>query len=130
MTRTWATCRDSYNVFKKFLVGRIVKAEAKKFDKILIDMIKQRYDIVEREKTDLSDKKALCIMDLILRDHIQEVRQSGKLALDPNFLQIAVTQVKTLLIAGTGTTSDGICYAMMMQAQRPRPCTTTSLTKS
>lgn len=118
MTRAWPKCRDSFNVFNNVLVRRTVRAEARKLDAVLIDMIKQRYDIVKREKSNLSDKKGLCIMDLILRDHVEEIRQSGKPALDTKFLQVAVTHVKTLLVAGTGTTSDTICYTMMMQAHR------------
>jgi hypothetical protein len=53
-------------------------------------------------------------MDLILRDYMEDLRRTGKEGLDPSFLETAITQVKTLLIAGTGTTSDVICYLMMM----------------
>jgi cytochrome P450 len=44
-----------------------------------------------------------------VRDYLDEGRQE----LDPVFLDNAVTQVKTLLVAGTGTTSDTLCFAAM-----------------
>lgn len=113
-TRAVAASRDSWNLIKNFRNQRIIKAELKKLDALLADMIKQRYDVVEREKADLSNKKGLCIMDLIMRDYIAEARQSGKVGLDREFLRVAIMQVKTLLVAGTGTTSDTICFTMML----------------
>jgi cytochrome P450 len=114
MVRAFAPTRQSWNFVKNFFTMRLVNAEARQLDAILVDLIRKRFDIVVREEKDLSDRKTLCIMDLILRDHMEESRQSGKPRLDPEFLRMAVTQVKTLLIAGTGTTSDGICYSMML----------------
>jgi cytochrome P450 len=114
MSRAFASTRESYNFINKFFARRIVDAEGKKLDVILTEMIKKRFDAVVQEKTDLSNKKGLGIMDLVLRDYVEEIRQSGKEVLDPEFLETAITQVKTLLIAGTGTTSDVICYSMMM----------------
>ncbi|KAH8732617.1 cytochrome P450 [Phaeosphaeriaceae sp. PMI808] len=119
MSRAFASTRDSYNVINNFFSMRIVKREAKKLDSVLTKMIKGRFDVVVREKADLSNRQGLCIMDLILRDYIEEIRQSSKQGLDPVFLETAITQVKTLLIAGTGTTSDVICYLMMMLSVHP-----------
>jgi hypothetical protein len=68
-------------------------------------LIRKRFDVVVQEKTDLSNKKGLGIMDLILRDYVEDIRQSGKQGLDPAFLKTAVTQVKTLVIAGNGKTA-------------------------
>lgn len=114
MTRAFASTRQSYNSLRTFLNMREVKAERKKLDTILADMVKRRFDSVVQDKKDLTDRKGLCIMDLILRDYVNESRQSGQETLDPAFLEIAVTQVKTLMVAGAGTTSDVICFAMMM----------------
>jgi cytochrome P450 len=114
MSRAFANTRESYNFIGNFFARRTVKAEAEKLDAILTEMIKKRFDAVVEEKTDLSNKKGLGIMDLILRDYVAESRQSGRQGLDSAFLETAITQVKTLLIAGTGTTSDVICYSMMM----------------
>jgi cytochrome P450 len=114
MTRAFASTRQSYNVVKVFFTKRKVKAERKKLDTILAEMVKKRFDFVMQEKADLSNRKGLGIMDLILRDYVDESRQSAQKTLDPAFLEVAVTQTKTLLVAGAGTTSDVICYAMML----------------
>lgn len=114
MSRAFATIRESWNIFRKLFVKRHVKSESQKLDAVLTDLIQKRFDLVLREKTDLSSKKGLGIMDLILRDYVEESRATRRGGLDPAFLRNALTQVKTLMIAGSGTTSDGICYAMML----------------
>ncbi|KAH7061619.1 cytochrome P450 [Paraphoma chrysanthemicola] len=119
MSRAFATTRESYNIIQNFFSRRVVQAEAQKLDAVLGTMVKKRFDVLVREKTDLSVRKGLSIMDLILRDYMEEIRHSGKEGLEPSFLDTAITQVKTLLIAGTGTTSDVICYLMMMLSVHP-----------
>jgi hypothetical protein len=114
MSRAFAKTRESYNPVRNFLAKRVVQGETRKLDAILAEQITKRFEVVQQEKTDLSNKKGLSIMDLILRDHVEEIRQSGKQGLDPAFLKTAITQVKTLLVGGTGTSSDVICYIMMM----------------
>lgn len=114
MSRAFATTRESWNVFRKLFVNRTIKRESKKLDAVLTELIQERFEHVLREKTDLSSKKGLGIMDLILREHMEEIRASGREELDQAFLKAAITQVKTLLIAGSGTTSDGIVFAMML----------------
>ena len=59
------------------------------------------------------------MMDLILRDYLADPVNSGKTELDPEFLKDATTQVKTLLIAGSGTTSDTICFGTMLLSVHP-----------
>jgi cytochrome P450 len=113
-SRAFAQTRESWNFVKSFFINKIVKREAAKLDAILAKLIKQRFDVILQEKTDLSNKKGLGLMDLILRDYVRDIRQSGQKDLDPAFLDTAITQVKTLLVAGSGTTSDVICYSMMM----------------
>ncbi|KAF2831797.1 cytochrome P450 [Ophiobolus disseminans] len=119
MSRAFASTRESYNFVAHFFARRRTKLERKKLDAILADMVKKRFDAVVHEKTDLSERRGLAIMDLILRDYMSEVQLSGKHELDPKFLEAAVTQVKTLLVGGTGTTSDVICYATMMLSVHP-----------
>jgi cytochrome P450 len=114
MTRAFAKTRESWNPVRNFLAKRVVQHETEGLDAILKELIMKRFDVVVQEKADLSNKKGLGIMDLILRDYVEEIRQSDKQELDPAFLKTAITQVKTMLIAGTGTTSDTICYLTMM----------------
>jgi cytochrome P450 len=70
------------------------------------------------DKVDLSGKKGLGIMDLILRDYVAE-RKNDVEELDAEFIKDALSQVKTLLIAGTGTTSDTVCFGAMMLSVHP-----------
>jgi len=114
MCRAFAKTHESYNFISNFFRLRAVKAEAKKLNAILAEMIKKRFNSVVQEKTDISGKKRLSIMDLALRDYVEESRELGRQVLDPAFLENSITQIKTLLAAGSGTTSNTICYLMMM----------------
>jgi len=67
------------------------------------------------DKLDLSDKRGLGIMDLILREHVQ----NGATQLDARFMEDALSQVKTLLTAGSGTTSDTVCFCAMLLSINP-----------
>ncbi|EAT87917.2 hypothetical protein SNOG_04157 [Parastagonospora nodorum SN15] len=120
MCRAFAKTHESYNFVSNLFKLRTVETEAKKLDAILAEMIKKRFDIVVQEKTDLTGKKGLSIMDLVLRDFVEESRQVGREVLDPAFLKNAITQIKTLLAAGSGTTSNTICYSMMMLSVHPK----------
>ncbi|EDU50594.1 cytochrome P450 3A30 [Pyrenophora tritici-repentis] len=107
--------RDSWNFVRNFFINRRRDAERNKLDKVLVKLIRERFELVKRENLDLSDKRGLGIMDLILRDYVQ----SGATELDPMFLQDALSHFKTLLFAGTGTTSDTICFAFMLLTANP-----------
>ena len=114
MTQAFASTRESHNFIKNFLAKKKSQAERKKLDAILADLVKKRFDVVVREKTDLSNRKGLSILDLVLRDYVAELRQSNKKGLDTSFLETAIIQIKALLIGGSGTTSDVICFTMML----------------
>lgn len=90
-----------------------------RMDSQLDSMVRERFDLLQREGKDVSKRRGLCIMDLILRDHVEEVRCTGKKALDPKLMEMAVTHVKTLLLAGTGTTTSTLCFTYMLLSIYP-----------
>jgi cytochrome P450 len=119
MCRTFMHSRESWNIFRNFFINRKRDVYRAKLDAIVTKLIKERFDIVQRDQLDLSEKRGLGIMDLILRDHLDEVRQKDAKELDAEFLADALSQVKTLLIAGSGTTSDTICFGAMFLSVYP-----------
>lgn len=58
-------------------------------------------------------------MNLIFREYLADPANSKVTELSPEFLKDAVTQVKTLLIAGSGTTSDTLCFGQMLLSVHP-----------
>lgn len=119
MSRAFMRTRESFNIVNNFFVNMKRDAARKKLDVIIAGLIKERFNKLHHEKVDLSEKRGLGIMDLILRDYMEDHRQAARQELDPDFLKNAVTQVKTLIIAGTGTTSDTICFASMLLSTHP-----------
>ncbi|KAF2179691.1 cytochrome P450 [Zopfia rhizophila CBS 207.26] len=114
--------RDSWNPIKRFFASRKRKAAAKKLDSQLDKMVRKRYEVVQRDNLDVSKKRGLSIMDLVLRERIKESRSSAmgsSDALDPEFMEMAITQIKTLLLAGTGTTTDTLCFTYMLLSTHP-----------
>lgn len=120
MCRAFMKSRESFNIIRNFFVNRKRDASRKKLDAVIAKLVKERFDKLQREKIDLTAKRGLGIMDLILRDYMEQLRQGEKEDLDPDFLESAITQVKTLLIAGTGTSSDTVCFAAMLLSNHPR----------
>lgn len=58
-------------------------------------------------------------MDLIVREYLADPANSKTTEINPEFLADAVTQVKTMLIAGSGTTSDTLCFGHMLLSVHP-----------
>lgn len=114
MSRAFQAYHESWNFYNNWFNKKIVREESKELNFILTKMIKQRFDILIHDKTDLSNRKGLGIMDLILRDYIAETRLSAKQGLDQAFIDTSLSQIKALLIAGTSTTSDTVCFMMML----------------
>ena len=59
-------------------------------------------------------------MNLIFREYLADPANSKATELSPEFLKDAITQVKTLLIAGSGTTSDTVCFGHMLLSVHPQ----------
>ncbi len=119
MCRAYMQSRESWNVVRNFFLNRKRDFYRKKLDNEVIKLIQERFEKVQEEKVDLSEKRGLGMMDLILREYMDEHRQSGRKDLDPEFLRDALSQVKTLVIAGTGTTSDTLCFCAMFLSVHP-----------
>ncbi|KAE8832834.1 hypothetical protein PTNB73_09764 [Pyrenophora teres f. teres] len=115
MCRIHIESRDSLNFVRNFFVHRRRDAERDKWSAILAKLIRERFEIVKSDKLNLSDKRGLGIMDLILREYVQ----SGATELDARFMEDALTQVRTMFSAGSSTTSDTICFAFMLLSINP-----------
>ncbi|KAF2662799.1 cytochrome P450 3A30 [Lophiostoma macrostomum CBS 122681] len=118
----WAVQRDGFNPVKIFFARRKRLAATKRLDALLSGLLRDRFKTLEKDQVDVSHKQSLSIMDLVLRDRLEEMRKSGAdstYTLDPQFVELAVTQIKTLLVAATGTTSDTLCFAYMLLSKQP-----------
>jgi cytochrome P450 len=95
--------RDAWNPITSRAQRRIRLAATKQLDGVLEKMILDRYKSIQQENIDVSKKRGLSIVDLVLRERIEEVRKSegGSVsALGADFLAFALTQIKVLLLAG------------------------------
>ncbi|RAR06491.1 glycoside hydrolase family 3 protein [Stemphylium lycopersici] len=119
MCRAYMISRESINFVRNFFANRKRDFEKAKLDANIAALVTERFEIVRRDNLDLSEKRGLGIMDLILRDYLADPQRIEATELDPMFLEDAVTQVKTLLLAGTGTTSDTVVFGAMLLSVHP-----------
>lgn len=120
--RAFSIERDAWNPVTLWIERQKRLAATKQLDDVLNMMIQDRFEVLQKGNFDVSKKRGLSIVDLVLRECLEEARKSGEgspTALDANFLNLALTQIKTLLLAGTGTTSDTICFVYMLLSTGP-----------
>ncbi|KAJ4359334.1 hypothetical protein N0V95_002258 [Ascochyta clinopodiicola] len=121
MSRAHSQERDGWriDVVRNYLAKRKREAAMDKLNAILTELVKKRLEYVRENDVCMEKRNASIIMDLILREHLQETPQSIENCIDPDFLESLLTQVRTLLVAGAGTTSDTICFAYMILSTHP-----------
>ncbi|KAF1975704.1 cytochrome P450 [Bimuria novae-zelandiae CBS 107.79] len=109
----------SFNPIAKLFARRKQNELNRKLETQLGDMIRVRFEKVQRDDIDISQKRGLCIMDLILREHLLEVQKAQRAPLDPKFMYMAATQVRTILLAGSGTTTGTLSFAYALLSLHP-----------
>jgi hypothetical protein len=93
-----AVCKEniylmhSWNPIGKFFARWRMSGLSRELESQLSHMIRARFEKLQRDNADVSQKRGLCTVDLILREHLFEVRKAQPEALDPTFMDMAVTQ--------------------------------------
>jgi cytochrome P450 len=121
MCRANAVVRDGWQVdfVRMHLAKRRREAAKKKLDAVLNELVQKRFNYVRHNDVSLERQKDSIIMDLILREYLQEAPQDNQKDLDSEFLEDVMIQIRTLVVAGTGTTTDSICFAYMLLSDHP-----------
>lgn len=104
---------------RNLLAKRKRDAASKKLNVVLTELVEKRFDYVQRNDINLEKRSTSIIMDLILREYLREAPPSNQMRMDPDFVENVLTQVRTLVIGGTGTTSDTVCFAYMLLSAHP-----------
>ncbi|KAF3001900.1 hypothetical protein E8E13_006170 [Curvularia kusanoi] len=122
MSHAQVVVRDSWSidVVRKHLAVRRQRAAKRKFDAILTELVQKRFDYVRHNDVSLEKRKGAIILDLILREHLQDRPQMRQDGLDPEFLEDILTQVRTLVVGGSGTTTDTMCFLYMLLTTHPQ----------
>ena len=112
--------RESNNPLTKLRANIKRKAAIKRADYYVGSKIRERYEYLKCENISVTKKNALSILDLILHDHLQlHSNEKPCSALDPEFMDLAVTNIKALLLGGHGTTTDTLCYTYLLLSTHP-----------
>ncbi|KAF3050297.1 hypothetical protein E8E11_009720 [Didymella keratinophila] len=121
MSRAQMQVRDGWkvNFVRQYLAHRKREAAKKKLDATLTELIEKRFAYVVENDLSLEKRKDSLIMDLILREYLQGLTQNNQKRLDPDFLEIVLMQVRTLVVGGTGTTTDTTCFTYMLLSAYP-----------
>ena len=121
MSRANAVVRDGWQIdfVRMYLAMRRRDAAKKKLDTVFAELVQKRLDYVLKNEVSLEKQNDNSIIDLILREYLQETRQHSQAALTPEFLEDVMVQIRTLIAGGTGTTTDTLCFAYMLLSTHP-----------
>jgi hypothetical protein len=114
--------RESNNPLTKLRANIKRKVAIKRADYYIDSKIRERYEYLKRENISVTKKNALSILDLVLHDHLQLHNEkpcstpspAPCSSLDPEFMDLAVTNIKALLLGGHGSTTDTLCYTYLL----------------
>lgn len=121
MTRAHLQARESWRIdfVRKEMAARRREKAKGKLDALLTGLVQQRFDYVRQNDINLEKRKDSIIMDLILREYLQEAPQKSQQRLDPTFLEDSLLQVRALVAGGTGSTTDTVCFTYMLLSSFP-----------
>jgi cytochrome P450 len=108
--------RNSWNPFTRRHLDQDKRVAIKCLDKSIVSQVQGRFDEIKRDNIDLSQKRGLSIIDLILREKIQVATSAS---LDSDFMEMAVNNIKALFLAGSGTITDTLCFTFMLLSVHP-----------
>ncbi|KAF2278104.1 cytochrome P450 [Westerdykella ornata] len=122
--------QESLNPIKRRLARWRCAAASRELDGLIEPLVKERYALVREKNLDVSQRVGLSIIDLVIREYLQEEAgrtdnkgdaksDSPSSSPSPAFLATAIAQIKTLLLAGTGTATDTLCFAYMLLSKEP-----------
>ncbi|PNP47738.1 hypothetical protein THARTR1_10499 [Trichoderma harzianum] len=92
---------------------------------LILGKIQDRLNLLLNEGIMPSRKDPSSILDLMLREHILQSEASGgakttnQTSLSYTDTQLLLTNIKGLLLGGHGTTTDSLCYILMLLSHAP-----------
>ncbi|KAF1813453.1 cytochrome P450 [Eremomyces bilateralis CBS 781.70] len=122
MMANFIATNQTWNPVKKFTAKRALRNVRRKVDQSLGRTVKERHRLLRDSKVVPTKKDPYSILDLFLRDKLKECQEKGlpdSVELDPEFVDLAVQNLKALLIGGQGTTTSTICWAYMLLSCYP-----------
>jgi cytochrome P450 len=110
--------RNTWSPFAKRRLNRAKEQAIRSLDDSIRSKLRTRFNTVNEQDIDLSHKQDLCILDLILRDYIQSDFPRPT-TMDPQFESMAINNIKTIFLAGSGTVTDTLCFTFMLLSAHP-----------
>lgn len=121
MCRAHRQVREGWRIdfLGQYQARRKREAASKKLDAVLTGLVEKRFDYVQMNDVGLGERGVSIIIDLVLRNYLQETPLSGQKRMDPEFRQNVLTQARTLIVGATGTVSDTVCLIYMLLSAHP-----------
>ncbi|KAK2788436.1 hypothetical protein FQN53_003582 [Emmonsiellopsis sp. PD_33] len=111
----WNPITKARNVLKR----NLAKGRSSKY---IAEKVRERHAIMKEQELVLDRKQGLSILDLILVERMNDRSAdggSGGDELSPEFMEMAVNNLKGFLAGGHGTTTDTLCYIYMLLSAHP-----------
>ncbi|KAF2228137.1 cytochrome P450 [Elsinoe ampelina] len=92
----------------------------KRINTTIQQKIDERRDLLTREKVAVDKKNPYSILDLMLREYVKVDEKGEPQQVPQSELDLLLTNIKALLLGGSGTTTDTLCFAYMLLSTHPR----------
>ena len=111
----------SFNPFTKLAAKRKRKAARTRLDVLVKQIVQDRVEFLKNEDTEDGNDTGLQAIDLIIRDTLQNDNSGSKsfTTLDENTTELIMSNAKSFILGGMGTTADTLCFAYMLLSVHP-----------
>lgn len=110
--------RNTRSPFAKRKLNRAKDQSIRSLDDSIRLKLRTRFDALNQQDVDLGHKQDLCILDLILQDYVQNNPARSR-TMEPHFESMVINNIKALLLAGSGTVTDTLCFTFMLLSTHP-----------
>ncbi|KAF2495414.1 cytochrome P450 3A30 [Lophium mytilinum] len=118
----WVIQRETWNPITKVIHLLKHKAASWRDNRYVEQKIIERLTEIKRDNVELTSRKGLSILDLLLFDRLEELKNSNKSTaeiLDKKFMNMMLVNLKAILMGGQGTTTDTLCFIFMLLSIHP-----------
>ncbi|KAF4551552.1 Cytochrome P450-like protein 61 [Elsinoe fawcettii] len=91
----------------------------RRINEAVTQKLQERKDLMIKEKIAVDRRNPYSILDLMLREYLPQSSESGEKDLSKGDSEVLLTNLKALLLGGSGTTTDTLCFAYMLLSKHP-----------
>ncbi|PSN73464.1 cytochrome P450 3A30 [Corynespora cassiicola Philippines] len=115
------TGKQTWDPIRRIQLAKEKALSMKRLNDSIATKVKSRFKFIQQNNVSIERRQSLSILDLILQEYVQEASKvSALVELSPDIMEMAVPNIKALMLAGSGTTADTLCFMFMQLSILPK----------